>query len=108
MVTFVSQRDYLHQGSEVFLFVFHCYNVVAGLLLCVQEASLNSLCRRLALKELLPTAWQRLTKYPLLIEKLLSFTCMFDRHYSQITLLGAWVCCCNASPLLICSWFICD
>ena len=41
---------------------------------------LNPLCRRLALKELLPTAWQRLTKYPLLIEKLLLHTCMFDRY----------------------------
>ena len=49
---------------------------VCSLLLCVQDASCNPLCRRLALTELLPTAWQRLTKYPLLIEKLLSCTCM--------------------------------
>jgi hypothetical protein len=39
-----------------------------------QEAISNPLCRRLALKDLLPTAWHRLTKYPLLIEKLLSYS----------------------------------
>ena len=50
--------------------------VVASLSWCVQEASLNPLCRRLVLKDLLPTAWQRLTKYRLLIEKLLSCSCM--------------------------------
>jgi len=59
--------------------IFSCY-------LCIQEASLNPLCRRLALKELLPSAWQRLTKYPLLIEKLLLHTCVFHWYCLLFTL----------------------
>ena len=38
------------------------------------EAEANPLCRRLQLKDLLPTGMQRLTKYPLLLESLLKCT----------------------------------
>ena len=44
------------------------------LLLCLQEQSSSPLCRRFDLKDLIPTAMQRLTKYPLLIENLLKYT----------------------------------
>ena len=40
----------------------------------LQEAASHPLCRRLELKDLIPTAMQRLTKYPLLIESLLKYT----------------------------------
>lgn len=39
-----------------------------------KELNSNSLCRRLELKDLLPTIMQRLTKYPLLIENLLKYS----------------------------------
>ena len=42
----------------------------------------NPLCRRLELKDFLPTAMQRLTKYPLLIDNLLKYT---QREYRPST-----------------------
>ncbi|XP_065563903.1 uncharacterized protein LOC136029437 isoform X6 [Artemia franciscana] len=38
------------------------------------DAEMNPVCRRLQLKDLLPTGMQRLTKYPLLLESLLRHT----------------------------------
>lgn len=38
------------------------------------DAEKNPLCRRLQLKDLIPTGMQRLTKYPLLFEQLLKYT----------------------------------
>ena len=38
---------------------------------CVQVAENDPLCRRLSLTELMPIAWQRLTKYKLLINNIL-------------------------------------
>ncbi|XP_069677128.1 rho guanine nucleotide exchange factor 12 isoform X3 [Periplaneta americana] len=38
------------------------------------DAEGNSMCRRLQLKDILPTAMQRLTKYPLLFESLAKYT----------------------------------
>ncbi|XP_023714771.1 rho guanine nucleotide exchange factor 12 isoform X5 [Cryptotermes secundus] len=38
------------------------------------DAEGNSLCRRLQLKDIIPTAMQRLTKYPLLFENLAKYT----------------------------------
>lgn len=40
----------------------------------MQERNADPLCRRLELKDLLPTVMQRLTKYPLLIESVLKNT----------------------------------
>jgi hypothetical protein len=44
------------------------------MLLLLQEHNADPLCRRLELKDLLPTVMQRLTKYPLLIDSLLKNT----------------------------------
>lgn len=38
------------------------------------EAEGNPVCRRLQLKDIIPTAMQRLTKYPLLLESLAKYT----------------------------------
>lgn len=38
------------------------------------EAEGNPVCRRLQLKDIIPTAMQRLTKYPLLLENLAKYT----------------------------------
>lgn len=40
----------------------------------LNEAEMNSVCRRLQLKDILPTGWQRLTKYPLLLENLVKYS----------------------------------
>ncbi|GAV04772.1 hypothetical protein RvY_14998 [Ramazzottius varieornatus] len=40
----------------------------------LHEAAANPLCRRLQLKDIIPTGMQRLTKYPLLLESLLKYT----------------------------------
>jgi Rho guanine nucleotide exchange factor 12 len=40
----------------------------------LQEHNADPLCRRLELKDLVPTVMQRLTKYPLLIDSLLKNT----------------------------------
>ena len=52
-----------------YFYSYFCFNFL------LQEAHSNALCRRLELKDLLPTLMQRLTKYPLFIEKLI--------HYAQ-------------------------
>ena len=46
----------------------------ARLVQFLHEASANPLCRRLELKDIIPTGMQRLTKYPLLLESLLKYT----------------------------------
>jgi hypothetical protein len=63
----------------------------------LQELNSNALCRRLELKDLLPTIMQRLTKYPLLIENLLKYSqrkqlyCRSCSLYSTlISKLWAW------------------
>ncbi|XP_064618378.1 rho guanine nucleotide exchange factor 11-like isoform X3 [Liolophura sinensis] len=48
------------------------------------EAESNPLCRRLQLKDLIPTAFQRLTKYPLLIENLMKYTQTNSEDYSRL------------------------
>ncbi|OQV21770.1 Rho guanine nucleotide exchange factor 12 [Hypsibius exemplaris] len=40
----------------------------------LEEAASNPLCRRLMLKDIIPTGMQRLTKYPLLLENLVKYT----------------------------------
>ncbi|CAL8364533.1 unnamed protein product [Lota lota] len=40
----------------------------------IQEAQSNRLCRRLQLKDIIPIEMQRLTKYPLLLERLAKYT----------------------------------
>ncbi|XP_033851551.3 rho guanine nucleotide exchange factor 12 isoform X2 [Acipenser ruthenus] len=40
----------------------------------IQEAESNPLCRRLQLKDIIPTEMQRLTKYPLLLENIAKYT----------------------------------
>ncbi|KAM6107780.1 rho guanine nucleotide exchange factor 12 isoform 5-T5 [Pterocles gutturalis] len=40
----------------------------------VQDAESNPLCRRLQLKDIIPTEMQRLTKYPLLLENIAKYT----------------------------------
>ncbi|XP_036286133.1 rho guanine nucleotide exchange factor 12 isoform X5 [Pipistrellus kuhlii] len=40
----------------------------------VQDAESNPLCRRLQLKDIIPTQMQRLTKYPLLLDNIAKFT----------------------------------
>uniref|UniRef100_A0A0A9WXR4 Rho guanine nucleotide exchange factor 12 n=1 Tax=Lygus hesperus TaxID=30085 RepID=A0A0A9WXR4_LYGHE len=40
----------------------------------LSEAESNSYCRRRQLKDIIPTGWQRLTKYPLLFENLAKYT----------------------------------
>ncbi|XP_075402837.1 rho guanine nucleotide exchange factor 12 isoform X2 [Tenrec ecaudatus] len=40
----------------------------------VQEAESNPLCRRLQLKDIIPTQMQRLTKYPLLLDNIAKYT----------------------------------
>jgi Rho guanine nucleotide exchange factor 12 len=40
----------------------------------LEEAMGNPLCRRLMLKDIIPTGMQRLTKYPLLLENLVKYT----------------------------------
>lgn len=40
----------------------------------LQDAASNPLCRRLQLKDIIPTGMQRFTKYPLLLENLLKYT----------------------------------
>lgn len=47
----------------------------------LQEAASHPLCRRLELKDLIPTEMQRLTKYPLLIENLLKYTQTNTKEY---------------------------
>lgn len=42
--------------------------------MCLQEAGSNPLCRRLQLKDLIPTGMQRLTKYPLLLDNIAKYT----------------------------------
>ncbi|GAU88500.1 hypothetical protein RvY_01187-2 [Ramazzottius varieornatus] len=53
------------------------------------EAEANPLCRRLQLKDLLPTGMQRMTKYPLLLESLLKYTSTEqddDREYEKVVI----------------------
>ncbi|XP_048649823.1 rho guanine nucleotide exchange factor 12-like [Marmota marmota marmota] len=40
----------------------------------VQDAESNPLCRRLQLKDIIPTQMQRLTKYPLLLDNIAKYT----------------------------------
>ncbi|ELU16616.1 hypothetical protein CAPTEDRAFT_220966 [Capitella teleta] len=54
------------------------------LALFLQEAASNPLCRRLALKDFIPTAMQRLTKYPLLIDNLLKYTPSNADEYTKL------------------------
>ena len=55
------------QMNSTFGFVFQLQTFLA-------EAEGNSVCRRLQLKDIIPTAMQRLTKYPLLLESLAKYT----------------------------------
>ncbi|KAF6215352.1 hypothetical protein GE061_010104 [Apolygus lucorum] len=49
------------------------------------EAESNSYCRRRQLKDIIPTGWQRLTKYPLLLENLAKYTLKEDEEeYSRL------------------------
>ncbi|ESO99927.1 hypothetical protein LOTGIDRAFT_113144 [Lottia gigantea] len=52
----------------------------------LNDAESNPLCRRLQLKDLVPTQFQRLTKYPLLIENLLKYTQTNTDEYRKLTL----------------------
>lgn len=40
----------------------------------MQDAESNPLCRRLQLKDIIPTQMQRLTKYPLLLDNIAKYT----------------------------------
>lgn len=69
-------------------------------------AESNPVCRRLQLKDILPTAMQRLTKYPLLLASLLKTvkaddervlvqraydsSCQILAHVNKV---GGWCCC---------------
>lgn len=48
------------------------------------DAEANSLCRRLQLKDIIPTGMQRLTKYPLLLENLAKYTPPSSEEYANI------------------------
>ncbi|BFZ25565.1 hypothetical protein BsWGS_28603 [Bradybaena similaris] len=50
----------------------------------LHDAESNSLCRRLQLKDLVPSQMQRLTKYPLLIDNLLKYTLSQSEEYRRI------------------------
>ncbi|BFZ14028.1 hypothetical protein BsWGS_17067 [Bradybaena similaris] len=50
----------------------------------LQEAECSSLCRRLQLKDLVPSQIQRLTKYPLLIDSLLKYTQSSSDEYRRL------------------------
>lgn len=39
-----------------------------------QDAETNNLCRRLQLKDIIASGFQRLTKYPLLLENIAKYT----------------------------------
>ncbi|GAB6027465.1 hypothetical protein CHUAL_001722 [Chamberlinius hualienensis] len=49
------------------------------------DASSSPYCRRFELKDIIPTAMQRLTKYPLLLENLAKYTCPTTSEYKNIT-----------------------
>lgn len=40
----------------------------------LQDAESNPLCRRLQLKDIIPTEMQRLTKYPLLLDNIAKYS----------------------------------
>uniref|UniRef100_T1JIK5 DH domain-containing protein n=1 Tax=Strigamia maritima TaxID=126957 RepID=T1JIK5_STRMM len=48
------------------------------------DAEGNALCRRLQLKDIIPTGMQRLTKYPLLIENLAKYTAPNTDEYANL------------------------
>ncbi|XP_050416069.1 rho guanine nucleotide exchange factor 11 isoform X2 [Patella vulgata] len=50
----------------------------------LNDAESNPLCRRLQLKDLVPTQFQRLTKYPLLIENLLKYSSTNSDEYKNL------------------------
>uniref|UniRef100_A0A0B7BJT2 Uncharacterized protein n=1 Tax=Arion vulgaris TaxID=1028688 RepID=A0A0B7BJT2_9EUPU len=50
----------------------------------LHDAESNSLCRRLQLKDLVPSQMQRLTKYPLLIDSLLKYTQPQSEEYMRL------------------------
>uniref|UniRef100_A0A0B7BJT6 Rho guanine nucleotide exchange factor 11 n=1 Tax=Arion vulgaris TaxID=1028688 RepID=A0A0B7BJT6_9EUPU len=50
----------------------------------LHDAESNSLCRRLQLKDLVPSQMQRLTKYPLLIDNLLKYTQTTSEEYRRL------------------------
>ena len=66
------------QGNEsIFGFRRMATNLLIILLFTqafLAEAEGNPVCRRLQLKDIIPTAMQRLTKYPLLLESLAKYT----------------------------------
>jgi hypothetical protein len=48
--------------------------IIHVMYIVLQDAENNPLCQRLALKDIIPKQFMRLTKYPLLIENLLKYT----------------------------------
>ncbi|XP_059176336.1 rho guanine nucleotide exchange factor 12-like isoform X3 [Physella acuta] len=50
----------------------------------LNDAESNPLCRRLQLKDLVPSQMQRLTKYPLLIDNLLKYTQSPSEEYKKL------------------------
>ncbi|CAL1531771.1 unnamed protein product [Lymnaea stagnalis] len=50
----------------------------------LNDAESNTLCRRLQLKDLVPSQMQRLTKYPLLIDNLLKYTQAGSDEYKHL------------------------
>ncbi|KAK0152594.1 Rho guanine nucleotide exchange factor 12 [Merluccius polli] len=56
----------------------------------IQEAQSNRLCRRLQLKDIIPIEMQRLTKYPLLLERLAKYT---EDHEEREKVKKAGECC---------------
>ncbi|XP_053408833.1 rho guanine nucleotide exchange factor 12-like isoform X6 [Mercenaria mercenaria] len=50
----------------------------------LSDAENNPLCQRLALKDIIPKQFMRLTKYPLLIENLLKYTQTNTEEYSNL------------------------
>jgi len=50
----------------------------------LQELGADPLCRRLELKDLLPSGMQRLTKYPLLIDSLMKYTSANSEEYEKL------------------------
>lgn len=50
------------------------FRMLTILIVFLQEAESNRLCRRLQLKDIIPVEMQRVTKYPLLLDNIAKYT----------------------------------
>uniref|UniRef100_A0A2K5QUQ2 Rho guanine nucleotide exchange factor 12 n=1 Tax=Cebus imitator TaxID=2715852 RepID=A0A2K5QUQ2_CEBIM len=61
-------------GEDLLMWVRKFLSISRNHLFCSPDAESNPLCRRLQLKDIIPTQMQRLTKYPLLLDNIAKYT----------------------------------